>query len=743
MKYVLITLLTAVILFVVWPIPSRQLYPTDFCSKQIYDRNGELLRHVLSYDYKTSVWVSLDDIAPSIIKATIVREDKRFLFHQGVDPLALVRAAVLNIRRGRIVSGGSSITMQVAKMCLNLKSRGLLSKILETIYAFKLELHLSKPRIMEIYLNRVPYGNQTYGVEAAARFYFRKSASHLSYGESCMLAVIPRAPTFMNPYINPATVDTERTWLLRYLVENHLIDSQTYNAASKEKMNLVDQKINFEAPHFVDYVLARMPDMRLNDATKITTTIDMSLQRGCEALLRTTLRSLNDYHVTQGAIMVADARTGEILAMVGSQDYFNATEGQVNGCIALRQPGSSIKPFLYALALTSGMSLADFLPDTVIEFRLHDGTNFVPRNYGQRYHGPTRLREALASSFNVPAVYLIEMLGIERFHGFLKQLRFKSLDKSARHYGLSLSLGAAETTLYELVNAYRAFPRGGAVDELIFVRKAYDQNARSISFNMVTEEHAFSPDVAYLITNILSDKAGRFKAFGADNPLNLPFACAVKTGTSKDYRDNWCIGYTTDYVVGVWVGNFNGSPMQGVSGITGAAPLFRDIMLELHRSRYPVHFSCPGTLERRNICLLTGMLARTSCPHQIEEIFIPGTSPTDSCHEQKRETRMAFAQRGSGATGGSTEKLTILNPGDGDIFMIDPQVSAASQSVTFRLRASDSTESVRLILDGKTISTERYPYEFQWQPTRGEHTLEAITGNEGAGVNDRVAFTVF
>ncbi len=183
--------------------------------------------------------------------------------------------------------------------------------------------------------------------------------------------------------------------------------------------------------------------------------------------------------------------------------------------------------------------------------------------------------------------------------------------------------------------------------------------------------------------------------------------------------------------------------MQGVSGITGAAPLFRDIMLELHRSRYPAQFIYPSTLERHNICLLSGMIARTSCPHQIEEIFIPGTSPTDSCHKQKRETRMALAQRGSGATRGSIEKLTILNPGDGDIFMIDPQVSAASQSVTFRLRADDSTESVRLILDGKTIATEKYPYEFQWQPTRGEHMLEARTGNEGAGVNDRVAFSVF
>jgi penicillin-binding protein 1C len=744
MKYLLAALFAALVIFVIIPVPSRQLYPRDFCSKQICDRNGELLREVLSHDYKTSVWVPISEISPSVVRATLLREDKRFLFHNGVDPFALIRACWLNIARGRIMSGGSTITMQVAKMCLGHGKRTVFSKVLEIFYALKIELHLSKPRIMEIYLNRAPYGNQTYGVEAAARFYFRKSASHLSHGESCMLAVIPRAPTLMNPYVNTASVDAARRNLLRGLLEHEFIDVQTHDIASHEKMNLVDRNSNFLAPHFVDYVLARICAAGLNRATRIMTSIDSRLQKDLQKMLQTTLRSLDRRHVDQGAIMVASVRSGEILAMVGSRDYFDAKEGQVNGCIAQRQPGSSIKPFLYALSLTSGISLADLLPDTVIEFRLRDGTNFVPRNYGHKYHGPTRVREALASSFNVPAVYLIEVLGIERFHALLKQLRFHSLDKKAQHYGLSLSLGAGEVTLSEMVNAYRALSRGGVIGELTYLRKTCGQHDKTPGCDPDAEERVFSPEVAYLITDILSDNAARFKAFGADNPLNLPFPCAVKTGTSKDYRDNWCIGYTHEYVVGVWVGNFSGAPMQGVSGITGAAPLFRDVMVELHREYYPDAFERPASLEMKQVCLRTGLLARAECPKRTEEIFIPGTSPVDSCPGPEQDMRITQMRLRNGTIAdGNEKKLTILNPGEGDVFMIDPQVSLASQSIRFSICNVDSAKRVRLVLDGRTIATEQYPYDFMWQPTPGEHVLEAVTDRGDTGSSDRIAFTVY
>ncbi|UCG31415.1 MAG: penicillin-binding protein 1C [candidate division WOR-3 bacterium] len=744
MKYLLAVLSVATVLFVIIPVSSQQLYPSDFCSKQIYDRNGELLREVLSQDYKTSVWVSIDNISPSMIKATILREDRRFLFHHGVDLFALIRASWLNLIHGKVISGGSTITMQVAKMCLNLRSRSLLNKILETIYALKIELYLPKSRIMEIYLNRAPYGNQTYGVEAAARFYFRKSANHLSYGESCMLAVIPRAPTLMNAYISPAAVDIERRKLIQTLLDQHFIDRGIYEISLRERLNLVDQKVNFEAPHFVDYVLSRIPAAGINNATEVITTIDLRLQYKLEKMLSTTLRSLLDYHVHQGAVVVVSVPTGEILSMVGSSDYFDAKEGQVNGCTSARQPGSSLKPFLYSLALMSGMSLADFLPDTIVEFRVRDGTNFVPRNYSQKYHGPTRLREALASSFNVPAVYLIEELGIESFYTLLKRLRFQSLNRDAQHYGLSLSLGAGEVTLLELVNAYRVLARAGVVGELTCIREIYSRGGKDMIPDTNGQERVLPAEVAYMISDVLADDAGRFKAFGADNPLDLPFACAVKTGTSKDYRDNWCIGYSTDYVVGIWVGNFSGAPMQGISGITGAAPLFRDVMIELHRDKYPTLFRRPITLEERQICLRTGMLARAVCSNHIEEIFLPGTCPVDSCYGQELDMG-AVAIHCRESTGNREEEkdLTILNPGNGDIFRIDPQVSSQSQIIKLRIRAVNSIESVKLLMDGKVIGVEQYPFEFLWQPIRGKHVLEAIAEKGDTDAKDRIAFTIY
>ena len=620
----------ALVAFSILPVNRARLYPGDFNSIQICDRNGELLREILSHDYKTSVWVPLEQISPWMIMATLIREDKRFLFHHGVDIVALVRAAFNNVRAGRVVSGGSTITMQVAKTALQLRKRTLINKIIEMIYALKLELHLSKQEIMEIYLNQIPYGNQTYGIEAAARLYFEKNANQLSLGESSALALVPKAPSLLNPYVAQRLLADMRRDVLTRMYRAGLVNEIECRIAMEEPLLLVDEKLNFEAPHFVDYVLSQLGEGKDN-AVRIVTTLDLSLQKNLQRLLSTTLESMKDYHVTQGAMIVMNVNTGEILAMVGSRDYFDGVEGQVNGCISPRQPGSSIKPFLYALAIQSGMRLSDILPDTLVEFRLRDGTIFAPRNYGHQYHGPTRIREALASSFNVPAVFLIQQLGVHRFYALLKRLGFSGLDKEAAHYGLALSLGVAETTLLELVNAYRVFAMNGNITEAQTLRARYDQQVRKIQLTKQAPQRVFSRDVAYLVTDMLSDNAARFKAFDIDNALHLPFACAVKTGTSKDYRDNWCVGYTNKYAVGVWVGNFTGAPMQGVSGISGAAPLFRSVMLELHRDDDPGIFRCPETLVHQCICAHSGKIARSECTNLIEEAFIAGSEPMDTC----------------------------------------------------------------------------------------------------------------
>jgi penicillin-binding protein 1C len=506
-----------------------------------------------------------------------------------------------------------------------------------------------------------------------------------------------------------------------------LVNDFECQIAIDEPLHLVDKKLNFEAPHFVDYVLSQLGDGK-DKAVRIVTTLDLGLQKDLQRLLSTTLESMKDYHVTQGAIIVMNAKSGEILAMIGSRDYFDGVEGQVNGCISSRQPGSSIKPFLYALAIQSGMRLSDMLPDTLIEFRLGDGTAFTPRNYGHRYHGPTRMREALASSFNVPAVYLIEQLGVHRFYELLKRLGFRGLDKDAAHYGLALSLGAAEVTLLELVNAYRVFAMEGNFNEAQALRAEYDQQGRQIRLTEHAAQRIFSIETAYLITDMLSDNAARFKAFDIDNALHLPFACAVKTGTSKDYRDNWCVGHTNKFAVGVWVGNFTGAPMQGVSGISGAAPLFRSVMLELHRDDDPGIFRCPETLVRRSICARSGKLAGSGCTNLIEETFIAGSEPRDTCtiHIRPGERRMHMAQHRA-AKSTARQGIIILAPTPGDIYRIDPHVSRAAQQIRFRA-ASSSDEITRVIvkIDGKYLVTQNLPFEYLWTPSSGNHELQVI-----------------
>ncbi len=729
-KFLLLIISTAAIVFFIIPPSRSRLYP-EFSSYRIFDRNGLLLREILSKDYKTSVWTDLEQMSPHLVTVTIQAEDKRFFYHRGIDPLALLRALYENTRAQKVISGGSTITMQVAKMALNFKTRNILAKLTEIIYALKLELHLSKKKILEIYLNRTPYGNQTFGVEAATNFYFHKPARDVSPGEACILAVMPKAPTVLNPYTNPAAVLKDKNRLLRIMLKRKKLDSLTFFCAQAESLNIADRTINFEAPHFVDYILNELDKQNFMGCKNIITSLDLALQKDLEKLLASTLNPLVAYNINQGAIMVMNTENGELLAMIGSKNYFDPHEGQVNCCLALRQPGSSIKPFVYILALETGIPTSYLLPDTIIEFRLGDGSRFAPRNYGNKYHGPTRAREALASSFNVPTVYLLERLGLQRFHKLLKELKFEGLQEETSHYGLSLGLGAAEVSLLELVNAYRTIARQGVW-----------QGPKTIlspgQYLSSKPKSVFSKNAAYIVTNILSDNVSRLKAFGQYSPLNLPFPCASKTGTSKNFRDNWCIGFTKKYVVGVWVGNFDAMPMEGVSGISGAGPLFRDIMIELHRQDYPTEFEEPPSLSHAAICHKSGLRASPECTSIVEEIFIPGTEPKihcDFCHSSNRYDPQILVRE--------NKPIKILSPRDGDIFAVDLQVSRSSQGLTFKVSADQAINEVIFKLNDQIIGQEKYPFKYVWQPKPGKYRLEVIgKGNKGPNI-DIVSFKVY
>lgn len=714
--------------FVLIPPNKKDLYPA-FNSFDITDRNGVLLRKILSKDYKTSLWRALNDISPDIINATIIREDKRFFLHKGIDFIALFRAVSENIKHQKIRSGGSTITMQVAKIVLNHRKRTILHKLIEIMYALRLEFHLGKEKILEIYLNRAPYGYQTYGVEAAAQFYFEKPANQLSLSESCILSAIPKSPGYLNPFKNYKQLSEERNQILKKLLENKLVDSTRYNCGLLEPIRIDKKRFAFRAPHFVDFLLQQDRNFKYSH---ITSTIDINLQENIEKMVLSSIKTLSKYNVNQGAVVVMDTKTGEILAMIGSKDYFDEKEGQVNGTLALRQPGSSLKPFLYALALSNGISMNYLMKDTITEFKLSDGTIFAPRNFGNKYHRYVRAREALGSSFNVPAVYILDKLGVEKFYNFLNKLHFTNIAKPPNFYGLSISLGAVEVRLIELTNAYRAIANQGIWSQYKFIKSDKDKGAG---------ERVFSEAVAYIITDVLSDNSSRIKAFGDDSPLNLPFPCAVKTGTTKNFKDNWCVGFTQKYTVGVWVGNFDGSPMNGVSGISGAAPLFRDIMIELHRNEYPVEFERPNSIITLKVCARTGLIAGKECP-ALEELFIPGTEPKDTCDYCGHKKEKFIMLKTDLETKNKT--LKIYHPNDGDIFKLDPQIPYKNQAISIKVSGDTIIEEIVLKLNGNLLCAKKQrEIIYLWQPKPGKYELEAVGNGKTGTKSEKISFTVY
>jgi len=674
------------------PVPASLLSPLPVVSLEIQDRHGILLREVLSDEGGRCRWLKLEEISPYLIKATIAAEDKNFLFHSGLNPLSILRAAWQNLKRGRIISGGSTITQQLARNLLR-RSRHLGAKLEEAWLALRLELYLSKKEILEQYLNRIFYGHQAYGAEAASRLYFGKSSSELSLAEASFLAVLPRSPHYLSPYRlseNLKEIKKYQAIVLKRMVELGFCHQKEAEKALAEKLKIIPAEKSFRAAHFCEWVLSRLSPESKQKLSLIQTTLDYSLQVKIEALLRQHLSCLAQRNVSNGAVIVLENSTGNILAMVGSKDFFEEKEGQINGVLARRQPGSTLKPFTYALAIERGLTAATIIDDFPTSFPTEGGA-YVPLNYDLSYHGPLTLRTALACSYNVPAVSLLQHLGPELLLRRLKALGFKSLKKTADFYGVGLTLGNGEVTLLELARAYSTLARQGNYlperyimrvvrkDEMKekdesflysgeraklmgqeqnnFLRgsrkreKAFslkelnfsdeEQSAPSgsrdkSSSGEISEDdrpgQVFSPQVAFIITDILSDRKARIPSFGHITPLSFPFPVAVKTGTSEDFRDNWTLGYTPLYTVGVWVGNFNGQPMANVSGITGSGPLFHDIMLLLHSSPQKwLDFDRPEGLVKVSICPESGELASSRCPGSIEEIFIEETQPRNYC----------------------------------------------------------------------------------------------------------------
>jgi len=633
--YKIIIILSSIIVVLFFstliPVPNSRLNLNSITSTKIYDRYGVLLRHVLSSENGTACKINIHHIPDYVKDIFIITEDKRFYNHSGVDKLAIGRAFFQNVRHKKIISGASTITQQLIRNIYRLP-RNLPAKIYEVWLSLRLERTLSKAQILEHYLNRIPFGNQTFGIGAAAEFYFLKPVEDLTIAEAAFLAAIPKSPLYYNPIQFFDRTKERQAKILKLMRQNKLITGVDFQRIINQPIHLTREKKHFKAPHFTNQIIKRY----LNNGerpSEIYTTIDYNYQENIEYFIVGRLQELVSRNVHNAAVLVLKNDTGEILTWIGSQDFFDEQfSGQVDGVVALRQPGSALKPFTYGLALQLDYTAATVIPD--IETHAAEiGGYYTPQNYDETYHGPVTIRRALACSYNVPPIRILENIGEARLLEVLHEAGFYSLNKSPQYYGKGLTLGNGEVTLLELVRAYAAIANGGVLIQEKFTQRVFYPSGELADYSNHSDTIGvvFDRNINAILVDILSDNDARIPAFGKYNPLAFPFPCAAKTGTSKDYRDNWAIGCTPEVTVGVWVGNFSGDPMHRISGISGAGFLLNDVLFFLNKYMQFSAFDVPENLISIKICPLSGRLAGSFCPETKRELFRSFNIPKDTC----------------------------------------------------------------------------------------------------------------
>jgi penicillin-binding protein 1C len=704
-------------LFVGWPLPAGLLDADGSLSLRVLDRDGQLLRELPSRRASRSVSLPADAPVPAALRdAFIASEDRRFEWHPGIDPVAMVRAALGNLRAGRVVSGASTLTQQLARLLVP-RRRTLAGKAQEALWALRLSAHLPREEILRAYLDRVALGHDLVGVEAAAQAYFGRPARTLSVGQAALLAAIARSPARVDPWGDPDAAIPAMREVLGRMRRAGRLDAELERLVASTDLDVVPPSRAFGAPHLVTDLSGKLDTLGLGRAVEVRTTLDPALQRDVERTVRSELAA--DPRLGQAAVVVVDNASGEVLAYVGSADFSDQSrEGQNDGVRARRQPGSALKPFAYGLALASGWTPSSVLSDVDLEVGAPGGA-WLPRNYDRRQHGPVRLRAALANSYNVPAVELTDALGPERVLEVLREAGFTSLEASAEHYGAGLVLGNGDVSLWELARAYRGLARGGVVEPLRLVRRATAPRGETLQPEAELAPRRFlPPDAVALLTDLLSDEVARAPAFGLDNALRLPFPVAAKTGTSRAYVDNWTVGFTRERTVAVWVGNFDGRPMQRVSGITGAGPLFARVMRRAMAGLRPAPLVDRSRFERVRICPLSGHRAGEACPGTYEEVFLLGTAPAEPCTMHRvADGRPVLALDARYAGWAERERLDVvpepagnggklprfITPRDGDEFLVETGIPTTSQTIPVRVRGG---ERASLLVDGRVVSLQ-------------------------------------
>ena len=579
-----------------------------FESTRIYDRNGILLYEIVDQGRRTPV--SLDEVPKVVIDATVATEDDTFWENPGFDPPSIARAFYQNFSGGRIVSGFSTITQQLVRhVAFDYEERVGQSyerKVKEVVLAWVMTQRMGKREILQTYLNEIYYGNLSYGIEAAAKTFFGKSARDLNQAEGTFLVGLPQSPLDMDPFTEAGykRARARQQTVLSLMVRHGYLTEAEADRIFDQGVNLVPEdkrQVSLIAPHFVTYVRQQLEDRfgvdRVNrGGLQVTTTLDLRMQEMAENVARQQVAQLAKQHVTNAAVVALKNDTGEILSMVGSVDYWDATiQGRVNVAVSERQPGSSIKPITYAAGIERGVTPADIIWDVKMKEKLTNNEFYEPKNYDEKWHGPVRMRTALANSYNIPAVKMIKRVGVQETIDAAHRLGINGLNRGTDWYGLSLTLGGGEVTLLDMTTAYSTFARMGHLIPPASILKVVDNQERVLyQYTPPQPQLVMNPAVAYIITDMLSDEPARIPAFGPNSPLKLTQPAAVKTGTTNDYKDNWTLGYTPYMTVGVWVGNADNTAMINSTGVTGAAPIWHDFFETVFKTPEVLEVLRPG-----------------------------------------------------------------------------------------------------------------------------------------------------
>jgi penicillin-binding protein 1C len=796
------------LLYIFWDLPSVKALPETYMtpSVRITDRNGRLLYEILPEVGGRNTVLSIENIPQCLKEATIAVEDKNFYTNPGIDITGIIRSLWINIKGGETLAGGSTITQQVARNLLLSQderlSRTLRRKMREALLAWEMTQSLSKDQILALYLNQINYGGMAYGVEAASQTYFGKPAGELLLPECALIAGLPQAPGVYNPFTNPDLAKQRQLIVLGLMEKQGYISHEKWVEAEMTPMSYNPSPYPIETPHFVwiikDQIDKLISEGILNSRQSliVRTTLDLDTQHLTEETLKRRVEEFKNedapvsHNVNNAALVVIDPHNGEILALVGSADYFDESiDGALDMATSPRQTGSAFKPFIYALALDptrlNPWTPATSILDVSTTFITHDGEPYTPVNYDSREHGPVSVREALGSSLNIPAVKTLQAVGIEDTINLAHRLGISSLS-DAGEYDLSLALGGGQISLLQLSTAYAALANKGYYTGNTSILDIHDADGNLL----YTQEkkspfQIFDPRVAWLISNVLSDDSARSIGFGPNSTLRLDRTAAVKTGTTTNFHDNWTIGYTPDLLVGVWVGNSGYEAMHNVTGLTGAAPIWNEVMRRLLEGQPDHPFARPEGLTQVEVCDLSGLLPTSACQHSHKEWFIAGTEPvqTDSYYQQvwidpltnsiandstpidRRKSitvldlpveAQSWARlqglpllmdyfQALDNTSTQQNQLVLLSPPPNTTYRIDPNFDPSAQQIQIEVAAGTGISPVTIWMDGNLLATlSSAPYQAWWSLSTGEHRfwVEAVNANGETVKTDPVTITV-